>query len=131
MGSLDQGIPRWSCRDLTQASHAGHVEIVRLLLDAGAQKDVTVADGLGRSALTQASHAGNVEIVRLLLEAGARKDVADTSGRTELKNTHRPPHIRCHEQMWRMALGTALNNAFREGHAEIVRLLLEAGADKL
>ena len=96
-----KGRGRWVA--LIKASHAGHVEIVRLLLDAGATKDVTVADGLGRSALT----------------------------RTELKNTHRPPHVRCHEQMWRMALGTALNNAFREGHAEIVRLLLEAGADKL
>ncbi|CAE7321596.1 ANKRD50 [Symbiodinium sp. KB8] len=108
---------------LNNASHACHVEIVRLLLDAGALKDV--ADGL--TALAQASHAGHVEIVRLLLDAGARIHVADTFGRT---SRYRPPHIRNKEPMWRMALGTALNNAFREGHTEIVRLLLEAGVDK-
>ena len=54
---------------LTRASVSGHAKLVRLLLEAGANKDV--ADNGGRTGLQ-----GHAEIVRFLLEDGASKDLA-------------------------------------------------------
>ena len=59
---------------LILAAQSGHVEVVRLLLEAGADKDV--ADDDGATALMEAAYRGHVEVVRLLLEAGADKDMA-------------------------------------------------------
>ena len=56
-GSSGKGRPNRS-----RASQAGHLEIVRMLLLAGSNKDV--ADNDGRAALHAASIAGAVEIVR-------------------------------------------------------------------
>ena len=60
----------------------GHVEIVQLLLSAGADKDK--ADNNGWTPLIWAAGGGHVEIVRLLLAAGADKDKADKDGWTPL-----------------------------------------------
>ena len=65
------------------ASEKGHVEIVRLLLDAGAGKDCKLAR-LGSTPLMLASRDNHVEVVRLLLKAGARKDLSDSFGRTAM-----------------------------------------------
>jgi len=50
---------------LTAASRAGHLEVVRLLLDRGA------LDTLIDEAFLAASTAGHLEVVRLLLDRGA------------------------------------------------------------
>jgi ankyrin repeat protein len=52
------------------AASGGSVEIVRLLLDAGA--DVNAEQPGGFTALDAARQSGNVELERLLLERGAR-----------------------------------------------------------
>ena len=51
------------------ASGMGHVEIVRVLLAAGAGVDTATNDG--ETALMFASGSGHVEVVRALLAAGA------------------------------------------------------------
>ena len=56
------------------AAFQGHAEVVRLLLGAGADKDV--ADSSGFTALISAYRAGHADIVSLLLEAGAGKEIA-------------------------------------------------------
>ena len=91
-------------RSLT-ASARGYVDIVRLLLEAGANKDVLVADSSRRTALHWASLAGAIEIIGLLLAAGASKlrHLAEIEGRT------------------------ALMRASSEGYAGIGSMLLEAG----
>lgn len=86
------------------ACRAGHAEVVRLLLDAGADGDR--ADRFGEVPLLDACQRGHVGVVRVLLAAGAGTD---------------PPCRR---------LGTPLHAACCGGHVEAVRLLLAAGADK-
>ena len=51
---------------LMHASSAGHAEVVRLLLEAGAAKDLH-GFGSGTTALGCAAAAGHAEIVQLLL----------------------------------------------------------------
>ena len=86
---------------LILASRGGHLEVVRLLCEAGADKDKADVDGL--TALTSASREGNLEVVQLLCDAGADKDKAIQSG------------------------ATALTLACEEGHTEVLRLLYESG----
>ncbi|KAJ7459000.1 ankyrin repeat-containing domain protein [Mycena latifolia] len=91
-----------SCEDdspLQCASKEGHTEIVRLLLEKGANFNAGDDD----SPLQLASEAGHTEIVRLLLDKGADVNVGDDES---------PLHL-----------------ASEEGHTEIVHLLLEKGAD--
>ena len=85
-------------------SNKGHVEIVTLLLQRGA--DINKVDRrCGWTALTYAAEEGQLEIVTLLVERGADVNAAD-------------------EDEW-----TALMRAAGKGHEEIVTLLLERGAD--
>jgi ankyrin repeat protein len=64
---------------LALASQFGHVEIVRLLLDAG--EDPNRYNPVGghshATPLHQAAGAGNAQLVRLLVERGARVDMKD------------------------------------------------------
>lgn len=90
-----------SCKDKSKMS-IGHEGIVKLLLEAGADPDVSSASG---NALHWAAGAGNERIFQLLLEAGA--DIHAVRAGNEY----------------------ALNIAVIGGHVGIVRLLLEAGAD--
>lgn len=63
----------WTC--LHFASSAGHVEIVRLLLDNGAFVDAL--DDIGRTPLHHASARGHPEVVMLLIERGANVEIKD------------------------------------------------------
>ena len=122
---------------LIEASLHCHVEVVRLLLEAGADKDLTNNDGI--SALMRASLCGHVEVVRLLLEAGADKNSTCNDGLSAL----RLASVLGHVEVVRLLLDagadknsagtpgiTALVLAASAGHAEVLRLLLDAGAGK-
>ena len=65
---------------LMVASGNGHVRVVQLLLEAGAQKEAVAADG--STPLMWAALEGRDSVVRLLLEAGAEMDVRDQGGWT-------------------------------------------------
>ena len=62
----------------TGDAHDVHVRIVRLLLRAGANKDLV--DNGGNTALTLAADHGNAEIVRVLLAAGADRTLKNGLG---------------------------------------------------
>ena len=100
-----------NCRQLPRgdtplilASRGGHLEVVRLLCEAGADKED--ADRIGDTALMVASQEDNLEVAQLLCDAGADKDKMDTDNYTAL-----------------MAVS-------QEGRLEVARLHCEAGADK-
>jgi ankyrin repeat protein len=77
---LDTADPESRHRALALAAQHGHVEIVRLLLDAGEDPSRYNPDGnhSHSTPLHQAVLAGHGAVVRLLVERGARLDIKDT-----------------------------------------------------
>ena len=67
---------------LMAASHQGNIEVLRMLLDAGADEDL--ADHRGDTSLIVASDKGHVQIVHMLLDADAEKNVSSNNGFTAL-----------------------------------------------
>lgn len=90
---------------LHAAAWNGYAEIAKLLLEHGA--DVNAKDKYGWTPLlyAAASPCDNKETISLLLACGANPNVVDREGRTPLRE----------KAIW--------------GHTDIVRLLLEHGAD--
>ena len=84
---------------LLLAADRGHLKVIQLLLEAGA--DTNAIDENLATASMAASHNGHLEVVRLLLEAGADTNATDYS----------------HSE------ATALMAAAHNGHLEVVRLL--------
>ncbi|KAL8878727.1 MAG: hypothetical protein Q9198_003528, partial [Flavoplaca austrocitrina] len=91
---------------LMSAAGAGYIDTVRALLDAGA--DVNKADHQGSTALVSAAYARDEDIVRVLLAAGAQPDPVNGLVSDE---------------------SSALRTAARRGHAGIVQILLDHGAN--
>jgi len=88
---------------LMYAARYGHVDVVRLMLEGGA--DAKRANAVQRTALHMAAWSGYLEVCRLLLDCGAKVDPQD-----KLKET-------------------PLHDAARQGHLSVVKLLVERGAD--
>ncbi|EDU43191.1 ankyrin repeat domain containing protein [Pyrenophora tritici-repentis Pt-1C-BFP] len=121
---------------LQAASERGHTEIVKLLLDKGA--DVNAQGGLHGNALQAASERGHAEVVKLLLDNGA--DVNAQGG--DYGNALQAASERGHKEVVELLLDNgadvnaqggdyrnALQAASEGGHTEVVELLLDKGAD--
>lgn len=121
---------------LMEAAEAGHEEVVRRLLEHGAQ--INAANEYGETALTLAADGGHTAVVSALLEWGADVNVVDEFGDTPLLNAawgehedalllllrHRAdPNVP--NRVGQTAMTTAL--AFERRH--ILAILLEGGAD--
>lgn len=142
------------CTGLHAAVHAGSVDVARVLVEAGI--DLEAATLEGRRALHDAIEFGQSEIARLLEEAGAELDIccAAILGRLELLREwlDRDPALANDRSTGLSPLGWAsfgnrtetareliargarmddgeLTCAGSVGHAEVARVLLEAGCD--
>ena len=73
------------------ASQSGHLEVVCLLSDAGADKDIALQGGA--TPLFIASQGGHLEVVCLLFDAGADKDIAMQGGATPLLVASQQGHL--------------------------------------
>ncbi|OQR91700.1 hypothetical protein ACHHYP_20173 [Achlya hypogyna] len=105
------------------AAICGHVAIVRRLLAAGA--DVNAVDDYKRTPLHWASEYGYGAMVRLLLEAGADTSLKTDEGQTTrdiAKEYNKPEVLHPLDE-------PALLAAVTQGHVDIVKQLLEAGAN--
>ncbi|KAJ8004526.1 hypothetical protein DPEC_G00137190 [Dallia pectoralis] len=117
----------------------GHLDMAALLMEKGGVP-LESRDGEGRTALHVASWHGNVEAVGLLLSRGADPNALDAEGRPPLHSVAWRGHVEpgrllleargvnvdlaCRQQG-----ATALSIAAQEGHANIVAMLLERGAN--
>ncbi|KAG9152859.1 hypothetical protein Leryth_012477 [Lithospermum erythrorhizon] len=88
---------------LHSAASSGNAEIVKLLLDRGA--DVNIKNGGGRTALHYAASKGWLKVAEVLISAGANLNVKDKVG--------------C----------TPLHRAASTGKSELCEFLIEEGAD--
>ena len=121
---------------LVAASHAGHVDIVVLLIKYRA--DCNKSCGYGATPLCAASLAGHKDIVDLLIKGGADCNKSDGDGATPLCGASGAGHvdivdllIKCDADCNKSdASGTTpLCEASRAGHVDIVDLLIKFGAD--
>lgn len=110
---------------LARASQNGDIEMVKQLIEAGA--DVNANYGI---ALSNASNMGHVEIAKLLIYAGA--DVNANHG-FALGAASMNGHVEIVRQLLQAGADPTANNSFAlniasmRGHAEIVELLFETG----
>eukprot|EP00731_Ephydatia_muelleri_P035116 Em0098g2a len=95
--------PQYGCSPLNAASDNGHLDVVKTLLEPGA--NINQANNDGCSPLYVASLKGHLDVVKTLLEAGANINQANKNG-------------------W-----SPLNAASDNGHLDVVKTLLEAGAN--
>jgi hypothetical protein len=90
---------------LLLASERGHAEVVRLLVEQGA--DTTACNWMRKTPLHLASEAGYVEVASILVEHGANKTARNWVRQTPLHLTS------------------------EEGFVEVARMLIEHGADAI
>jgi len=125
---------------LHQAASAGHTDILKILLDAGA--DINARDrGLfsqGADALYLASVSGHSDVVRELLSKGAKVDSTEDNGWTSLIKAAQLGNVAVARVLLdfkadvniRAKDGTTpILVAAQQGHTEIVKMLLEQGAN--
>jgi ankyrin repeat protein len=124
-------------QEMQEAALEGNGAIVESLLKDGVNPNAQ--DQEGRTALMYASFNGHLEIVRNLIDQGAEVGIRDVSGRTALLyactgpfpetaklllENNADPNIQDAVESF-----TPLMHAAAEGQAEVVKVLLEYGAD--
>jgi ankyrin repeat protein len=118
------------------ASDRGHTEVVRILLELGA--DPTAQDKYGWTPLHSASQMGNVEAIWMLLERGADPEVQDKYGWTPLHIASHLGNVEAIRVLLEQGADptaqdddgwTPLHTASYMGNVEAIRVLLERGAD--
>lgn len=120
--------------DLMVACKEGYFKDVKLLLDQGAKIDDQ--NFCNETALMIACRRGRIKIVRFLLEKGASVNICYNKDWNGVLDAHAYGHIDVFNYYFKKALSnpdndkqTALMIACKEGHFEIVKLLLEKEAN--
>ncbi|GEM_PF-2064727 len=116
---------------LQLAAWAGRTSIVKLLLDRNANIEIGAGKDPYGTPLHMAACVGDVEVAQILLARGANINAVNNLSKTPLafaadRNKMAMAHFLIeHHADFR----GALHNAASEGHAEMVRLLIDAGAN--
>eukprot|EP00435_Cladocopium_sp_Y103_P050843 s385_g15.t1 len=119
------------------ATFNGNLVVVKLLLDAGADKSSELEEGA--TALHLATRGNHLDIARLLIDAGAETNSATVHGFTPLHQAALGGHLEIAQLLLDAGAeqngvtvggSTPLNFAAQGGNLEMVQLLLNAGAEK-
>ncbi|KAM0257093.1 hypothetical protein ACHAQJ_004557 [Trichoderma viride] len=137
-------VARYNGRTALQAaSERGHLSIVKLLLELGAEVNAPPSPVAGRTALQAAARGGFGAIVHLLLENGAQVSApsARYKGITALQGACLQGTLEIVEILLTYGAdvrasgggydgdGTALHAAAEKGYIEVVKKLIDIGAD--
>ena len=131
-----QGVDYKGSAPLNRAAYRGHLEIVKLLLDRGA--DTAVFDEDGDTPLMNAIYDGHIEVARILLDRGADHAIANKHGYAPLSSAAYWGHLEIVKLLLDRGADTAvvdedgntpLMYAIDDGHIEVARILLDRGAD--
>jgi ankyrin repeat protein len=133
----------WGMTALMAAAAACHDRVIECLVRHGV--DVNMADSAGRTALMRAANQAskpNISTVQTLLDGGADVNARSSRGRTALIEAAGYWGMHSTSSAVKMLIEkgadvnsadrngyTALMEAARNGHDEVVAMLLEAGAD--
>lgn len=121
---------------LIKAAANGHIEVVKLLLEQGA--DVNRHNEGGETPLHYAARNGHVEVMEILLDHGADVTAKGTGCGTPLQWAARSGQIKAAELLLAHDADvnqkgtdehTALTDAVRNGHVDMVKFLLSRGAE--
>ncbi|XP_076074995.1 ankyrin repeat and KH domain-containing protein 1-like isoform X3 [Mytilus galloprovincialis] len=133
----DRGI-KGDCTPLMEAASGGYVDIVKLLISHGA--DVNAQSSAGNTPLHYAACGGYEDVVQVLIEAGANVEQHNENGHTPLMESASAGHVGVARILLNAGAGinthsnefkeSALTLACYKGHLEMVKFLLEAGADQ-
>jgi ankyrin repeat protein len=123
-------------RAINCACHFGNLEVVKLLMAAGARVEWQASDETG--ALASAALGGHLQVVKYLVEeCGADASRADPSGATPLTFAANQGHVEIVKYLLvrpgiivnaKDEREMAIKCACRHGHLEVVKLLVAAGA---
>ena len=120
---------------LRLAAQGGHTDIVKLLLDNGANID---EKGPGGTAVQKAAAEGHIDTVKLFLNQGANIHEKNDQGLTPIYWASRCNHTEIVKLLLKHGANidekaidglTPISGAAWEGHTDTVRFLLSAGAD--
>eukprot|EP01041_Mallomonas_annulata_P004492 gene4491-8935_t len=141
--TIDNQSENSGCTALICAAHQGNIEVVQILLQAGARKEIKDKQK-GITAVMHAAHQGHVEVVVELVSAGCSINTVDKDGWSILMyaaSKGRSEVVRSiisllEAETRQINLNTqskdgvtALICAAHQNQTEIVKILLEAGAD--
>ena len=122
-------------QDLCDAAQDGYVDVVRLLLDRGAEVNGKASGGM--TTIHYAAWFAHADVVRLLLDRGAEVNVKDNTGLTPLHFAAKDVYVDVIMLLLNRGADvnakdndgwTPLHDATWDGHADVAVLLLDRGA---
>ena len=112
---------------LMYAAGGGNLEVVKLLLQKGANVDAKTRSGW--TALTWAAWSGSSDVVKLLEGRVAAKTLMDAACLGDLKLLQQLVKEGADVNMQTLDERTPLMGAARRGHLDVVKALIGLGAD--